>query len=70
MDKECIDCGWPAEYVYNDEYYCESCLLEALGIETEEVTYYNTEDGRYLGNEQDDYMIDIFQEVDDTIQEL
>lgn len=41
-----------AEYKYKDNYYCENCMSDKLGIEKRECTIYDYYDtfGNYLGS--------------------
>lgn len=53
---ECCECGTSEpEYKYNDEYYCEECMLNEAGIEKVEFKdfYYADSSGDYLGNSED-----------------
>lgn len=54
---ECSECGeGNPEYKYEDEYYCEKCMLIEAGIEKVEFTdfYYTDASENYLGS-SDDY---------------
>lgn len=56
MSKECCGCWDIAEYMYEDKYYCDECLLKALEkdmkIKSAEINckqYFFTNDG-YIGD--------------------
>lgn len=52
--KYSCDCGDEAKYEYHGSYYCEDCILKNLDIKTVEIKEYYSENGEYLGNENDD----------------
>ena len=72
MSKECCSCWDLAEYMYEDKYYCDECLLEALEkdmkIKSEEINYkqYCFVGGDYIG---DDYE-DIYEIIDTCIANI
>lgn len=63
------DEGNEEEYEYKGEKYCKSCLMEKLEMKVETVEYYTTSDGEYLGDEND-VMLDIFQDVESDVEKL
>ena len=68
--KTCCVCGWLADFKYEDQYYCDDCILQEFDITTEEVTVYYNDEGVPIGNDNDDYLIDILQEYDENIEEI
>lgn len=64
-NRKCEHCSWEfqgkqrynniAEFKYKNDYYCENCMSDKLGIEKRECTTYDYYDvhGNYLGNSND-----------------
>ena len=68
--KECCECGSIADFKHNDvihndeNYYCEECMLNSLGIEVEEViSYVFRKEGDYIGSSDDYTHTEIIKEV-------
>lgn len=51
----CCECEEKAEFIINDEPYCDECALKESGIEIIEETIYHYQhlDGDYIGSNQE-----------------
>lgn len=67
--EKCEECeSEDAEYLYEGSRWCCNCLKTKLGIEDNTFTYYY-HDGECIGSE-DDNMIDVFEQLDEGVEEL
>lgn len=57
------------EYEYNGEQYCFECIKNELGIKEYEIKHYITDDGEYLGDE-DEERIYILTKCDSKVKEI
>ena len=63
--RRCEVCGKDdGDFKYKGKLYCRDCLLEKFNVSQETVTRYYSEDGEFLGDD------DNFDEVIETLKEI
>ena len=63
----CRECEEISVYKYNDEYWCQECLLKQFNVEEHIVTHYYI-DGEFLGS--DDNIEGVIHNIDSDIKEI
>lgn len=66
-NPNCIDCGFKAEYSFNEKHYCTDCLLNEFEVEQSTVTHYY-HGGEYIGS--DDDMNEVINNLDENVEEI
>lgn len=69
--EKCPHCKFgTVEYIYQYGGYCRECLFEEFGIEEHPGVMHYYQRDEYLGNDQDDTILEMLQKIDKTIQEV